>query len=92
VPEVRRATRAGVSMGGPPWRQGACMTTADTLDRGRESFGRRAWADAFVELFAADRETPLSPEDLEWLATAAYLVGPDADSDAVERRRLRYDT
>jgi hypothetical protein len=57
------------------------MTTADTLDRGRESFGRRAWADAFVKLSAADRETPLAPEDLERLATAAYLVGRDADSD-----------
>jgi hypothetical protein len=59
------------------------MTTADTLDRGRECFGRRAWADAFVELSAADRETPLAPEDLERLATAAYLVGRDADSDEV---------
>ncbi len=27
------------------------MTTADTLDRGRESFGRRAWADAFDKLY-----------------------------------------
>jgi hypothetical protein len=50
------------------------MTTADTLDRGRESFARRAWADAFVQLSAADRETSLGPEDLERLATAAYLV------------------
>ena len=57
------------------------MTTADTLDRGRESFGRRAWADAFDKLVAANRETPLAPEDLELLATAAYLVGRDADSD-----------
>jgi len=56
------------------------MTTADPLDRGRESFGRGAWADAFADLMAADRETPLAPEDLERLATAAYLVGRDADS------------
>jgi ATP/maltotriose-dependent transcriptional regulator MalT len=62
------------------------MTTADTLDRGRESFGRRAWADAFVQLSAADREAPLAPEDLERLATAAYLVGRDADSDDVWAR------
>jgi DNA-binding NarL/FixJ family response regulator len=62
------------------------MTTADTLDRGRESFGRRAWTDAFVELSAADRETPLAPEDLERLATAAYLVGRDADSEEVWAR------
>jgi hypothetical protein len=51
------------------------MSTADTLDRGREYFGRRAWADAFVKLSAADRETPLAPEDLERLATAAHPSG-----------------
>jgi DNA-binding CsgD family transcriptional regulator len=62
------------------------MTTADTLDRGRESFERGAWADAFVQLSAADRETPLGPEDLERLATAAYLVGRDADSEEVWAR------
>lgn len=56
------------------------MTTADRLDQGRESFGRQAWADAYAQLSAADRETPLAPEDLQWLATAAYLIGRDADS------------
>jgi ATP/maltotriose-dependent transcriptional regulator MalT len=62
------------------------MTTADTLEQGRESFERRAWADAFAKLSAADQETPLGPEDLERLATAAYLVGRDADSDEVWAR------
>jgi DNA-binding CsgD family transcriptional regulator len=56
------------------------MTTADALDQGRESFGRQAWADAFAQLSAADRQTPLAPEDLERLATAAYLLGRDPDS------------
>jgi DNA-binding CsgD family transcriptional regulator len=55
------------------------MTAADALDRGRESFGRRAWADAFAQLSAADREAPLEAEDLERLATAAYLIGRDDD-------------
>jgi DNA-binding CsgD family transcriptional regulator len=55
------------------------MTTADALDRGRESFGRRAWADAFAQLSATDREFPLEAEDLERLATAAYLIGRDDD-------------
>jgi hypothetical protein len=50
------------------------MTTADTLDRGRASLERQAWADAFDKLSAADREIPLAPEDLELLAKAAYLV------------------
>jgi DNA-binding CsgD family transcriptional regulator len=56
------------------------MSTADALDRGRESFGRQAWADAFAQLSAADDATRLGPEDLERLATAAYLVGRDGDS------------
>jgi ATP/maltotriose-dependent transcriptional regulator MalT len=55
------------------------MTAADALDRGRESFGRRSWADAFAQLSAADRESPLEAEDLERLATAAYLIGMDDD-------------
>jgi DNA-binding CsgD family transcriptional regulator len=55
------------------------MTAADALDRGRESFGRWAWADAFVQLSAADRMSPLEAEDLERLATAAYLIGRDDD-------------
>jgi DNA-binding NarL/FixJ family response regulator len=50
------------------------------LDRGREAFARRAWGDAYAELSAADREAPLAPEDLERLATAAYLAGRDAES------------
>ena len=47
------------------------MTAAHPLERGREAYARRAWADAFVQLSAADRESPLEAEDLERLATAA---------------------
>ena len=62
------------------------MGTAGPLDRGRESFLRQAWADAYAELAAADRAAPLEPEDLERLATAAYLVGRDDESaDLLER-------
>ena len=62
------------------------MTMVDALDRGRESFGRQAWADAYAQLVAADHQSSLGPEDLERLATAAYLVGRDADSaEAWER-------
>ena len=57
------------------------MTTAGSLDRGRASFERRAWADAFGQLSAADRVVPLAPEDLERLAVAAHLVGRDPDCD-----------
>jgi DNA-binding CsgD family transcriptional regulator len=65
------------------------VTTAEAVARGRECFGRRAWADAFAELSAADRESPLGPEDLERLATAAYLIGSDEDSVEVWERAHR---
>jgi hypothetical protein len=35
------------------------------------------------QLSAADKETPLEPDDLERLAVAAFLVGKDADSVGV---------
>jgi hypothetical protein len=56
------------------------MPTADNLNRGRDAFCRRAWTDAYVLLAAADRDEPLPPDDLECLATAAYLIGKDAES------------
>ena len=55
-------------------------------DRGRESFEQRAWGDAYAQLSAADHEAPLEPDDLELLATAAYLVGRDTDSEHVWAR------
>jgi serine/threonine protein kinase len=55
------------------------MITGHTIERGREAFGLHHWADAFAELSAADREKHLEPEDLERLATAAYLTGRDAE-------------
>jgi DNA-binding NarL/FixJ family response regulator len=56
------------------------MATTDALARGRESFARQAWADAYAQLRTADRAEPLAPQDLERLARAAYLVGNDDDS------------
>jgi hypothetical protein len=62
------------------------MTMADALDRGRGAFGRHAWADAYSGLSAADHEAPLSPEDLERLALAAYLAGRDDDGADISAR------
>jgi DNA-binding NarL/FixJ family response regulator len=45
------------------------------LVRGREAAGRLAWADAYAALSLADQSSPLAAEDLELLATAAYLLG-----------------
>ena len=57
-----------------------------SADTGASAFDRRAWADAFAELSTADRTTSLEPDELERLATAAYLVGKDDESVAVWER------
>jgi DNA-binding CsgD family transcriptional regulator len=62
------------------------MAGADALDQGRRSFEGRAWGDAYAQLSAADGHAPLEPEDLERLATAAYLVGRDDDGAAAGAR------
>jgi len=52
----------------------------DALVQGRSAFAASAWAGAYELLSAADRLAPLEPDDLERLATAAYLVGHDDPS------------
>ncbi len=56
---------------------------AGSLVAGRRSFQRQAWADAYTNLAAADRGTPLALDDLERLAVAAYLSGEDRDCVAI---------
>jgi DNA-binding NarL/FixJ family response regulator len=59
---------------------------AAELERGRDSYAREAWTDAYEALSAADNLAPLGAEDLERLATAAYMIGREADYlDALER-------
>jgi ATP/maltotriose-dependent transcriptional regulator MalT len=53
----------------------AVVEATAELERGRESFARRAWLDAYTDLSAADRLAPLGRDDLERLATSASLVG-----------------
>ena len=55
------------------------MDALGELERGREHYGRRAWADAYRSLSAADQASRLEGEDLELLAMAAYLIGRDED-------------
>ena len=47
------------------------------LEQGREAYARRAWRDAYESLSDADQAAPLGAEDLELLATSAYMVGHD---------------
>lgn len=59
------------------------MNGEDMLERGRESFGRRAWGDAYAQLSAADLRAPLGLDDLERLAAVAYLAGRDVESEEI---------
>jgi DNA-binding NarL/FixJ family response regulator len=69
------------------------MSQHELLAAGRESFQRRAWADACRQLVEAERHAPLPVDDLERLATAAYLVGDDPRSETSWARahQLRLD-
>jgi DNA-binding CsgD family transcriptional regulator len=49
------------------------------LERGRESYAGQAWLDAYESLSAADQLDALGAEDLELLATSAYMIGHEAD-------------
>jgi hypothetical protein len=62
------------------------MTATEALARGRAAFAQEAWSQAYTRLAAADRLAPLEPDDLDRLATAAYLIGEDtASADARTR-------
>ena len=56
------------------------MTGSRALAAGRAAYRQQAWGEAYAGLAAADRERPLGPEDLQRLATAAYLTGNDQHS------------
>ncbi|MDP9228679.1 MAG: LuxR C-terminal-related transcriptional regulator [Actinomycetota bacterium] len=60
--------------------------SATDLERGRRSFQDLAWLDAFELLSGADRAESLGAEDLELLATSAYMIARDGDFvSALER-------
>jgi ATP/maltotriose-dependent transcriptional regulator MalT len=48
---------------------------AGELERGRESFARSSWAEAYDSLARAGDAEPLSAADLEMRAIAAYMLG-----------------
>jgi ATP/maltotriose-dependent transcriptional regulator MalT len=61
----------------------------DVLQHGRQCYGRRAWGDAYHALLRADQSTPLQADDLERLATAAYLTGRDLEFQRLQERLHR---
>jgi DNA-binding CsgD family transcriptional regulator len=62
------------------------MSAVDTLSAGRESFTRHLWAEACRHFQEADGQGPLAAEDLDRFATAAYMIGNDAESEAIRGR------
>ena len=62
------------------------MSGDGELARGREAARRLAWADAYTALSLADASSSLPAEDLELLATAAYLLGHVEDCLGALRR------
>ena len=52
---------------------------AGGVEGGRDAYAKGAWGEASRWLSDADRTTPLVPNDLELLATSAYMVGRDEE-------------
>ena len=52
----------------------------DPLEHGRNCYERRAWGDAYQALLCADQAAALQSDDLQRLATAAFLTG-DREQD-----------
>jgi ATP/maltotriose-dependent transcriptional regulator MalT len=65
------------------------VSAVDELERGRESYARRAWSDAYESLARADQATPLGVEDLELLAMSAAMVGRIDDYGTIHERLHR---
>ncbi len=55
------------------------VIAGNVLERGRASYGKGAWLDAYESLSRADENDLLEPEDLELLARSAYMLGRDDD-------------
>jgi DNA-binding CsgD family transcriptional regulator len=60
--------------------------SSEPLERGRACFERHEWNDAFAELSAADRLSPLGAEDLHRLAWSAGLTARDEEMLATQER------
>jgi DNA-binding CsgD family transcriptional regulator len=53
------------------------MGGSSALQRGREAYERRAWGEAFESLTRADEAAPLDLDDLDLLATSAFMLARD---------------
>ena len=62
------------------------MRDLQAREDARAAFERGAWSEAYARLAALDGRAALEPDDLDHLATAAYLIGEDAASDEARTR------
>jgi hypothetical protein len=62
---------------------------AETLARGRDSYARHAWREAYEALAAVDRSAPLDVRDVESLATSAYMLGREREFRELLERAYR---
>ena len=67
------------------------MDQTDLLEQGRAFYARRAWTNAYKSLVKAEEVEPLGGEDLELLATSAWMIGRDDEAvSALERAQGVY--
>lgn len=67
------------------------MSRHASLTLGRDAFERQSWTEALSRFTEADRDERLDAPDLEKLATAAYLLGRDAEcTEAWTRAHQQY--
>jgi DNA-binding CsgD family transcriptional regulator len=70
----------------------AAASKCPALDRARDLYDRRAWADAYQAFLRAEQETVLTAEDIELLALSACMTGRGQDYlHALERAYHAYD-
>jgi DNA-binding CsgD family transcriptional regulator len=68
---------------------GSCLVEMDQLEHGRACYGRRAWSDAYHAFSCADHTATLDVDDLDRLATAAYLTGREVEFQHILERLYR---
>jgi DNA-binding NarL/FixJ family response regulator len=66
------------------------MNATDALTRGREAYARKAWAEAYTELSAAEAASSLAPEDIDRLAASAHLTHVENSLDIWARAHYEY--
>ena len=67
------------------------VSAVESLHRAHVAFQQRAWGNCYAALADADREEPLTGDDLNLYATVAYLIGrPDESANHWTRAHSQY--